>query len=121
MSIDYREDMQREDRHLAQIGYRFDPVGNMVAQPLPEINDVHGLEIPAQPDTAAQLEHASARIDALEIQTEQLAEAVVKLARDCHELARLAKKMAMGMQLLGEDPQEQIRKDNTGWQERGQD
>ena len=78
---------------MSNNAYVMDTTGRPVAQPLPEINDRHGLEIPAEPSLAAQVEQLSARLAAQDIAIGELAEGLTALARECHELAKTTGKL----------------------------
>lgn len=68
--------------------YTMDTMGNQ--KPLPELDDVQRLEIPAEPRLETQLRHLQDKVHAQGEAIDQLAEAVVSLAKQCHELAKAA-------------------------------
>ena len=71
--------------------FKMDEMGN--PKPLPELDDVHGLEIPAEPRLETQLRHLQDKVHAQGEAIDQLADAVVSLAKQCHELAKAAGKL----------------------------
>jgi len=73
--------------------YTMDSTGRLVAAPLPEIDDRHGLEIPAEPSLAEQVAHLTAKVTAQELAIDELAEALTALAKTCHELAKTTGKL----------------------------
>lgn len=71
--------------------YTMDSVGNMRA--LPELDDVQRLEIPTEPRLETQLRHLQDKVHAQGAAIDQLADAVVNLAKQCHELAKTTGKL----------------------------
>lgn len=71
--------------------YTMDTMGNQ--KPLPELDDVQRLEIPAEPRLETQLRHLQDKVHAQGEAIDQLAEAVVTLAKQCHELAKATGKL----------------------------
>tara|TARA_R100001510_G_C7551456_1_gene135090 strand:+ start:113 stop:391 length:279 start_codon:yes stop_codon:yes gene_type:complete len=71
--------------------YMMDEIGNM--KPLPELDDVQRLEIPVEPRLETQLRHLQDKVHAQGEAIDQLAEAVVSLAKQCHELAKTTGKL----------------------------
>ena len=68
--------------------YKMDAVGNMRA--LPELDDTQRLEIPTEPRLETQLRHLQDKVHAQGEAIDQLAEAVINLAQQCHELTKAA-------------------------------
>lgn len=68
--------------------YKMDAVGNMRA--LPELDDTQRLEIPTEPRLETQLRHLQDKVHAQGEAIDQLAEAVINLAKQCHELSKAA-------------------------------
>ncbi len=72
--------------------FKMDEIGNMRA--LPELDDVQRLEIPTEPRLETQLRHLQDKVHAQGEAIDQLAEAVVSLAKQCHELTKAAGMLA---------------------------
>lgn len=68
--------------------FKMDEIGNMRA--LPELDDVQRLEIPTEPRLETQLRHLQDKVHAQGEAIDQLADAVVNLAKQCHELSKAA-------------------------------
>ena len=71
--------------------FKMDSTGNM--KPLPELDDVKRLEIPAEPRLAKQVEHLQDKVHAQGVAIDQLAEAVTTLATQCYELSKATGKL----------------------------